>query len=57
MFECLGKGGDNKAAILASMGLEQRRLVCFPLNDNESVAAGGSHWSLLVYVTSANAFE
>ncbi|ERM97931.1 hypothetical protein AMTRI_Chr06g195410 [Amborella trichopoda] len=38
--------------------LQSRNLVIFPINDNDdvSMAEGGSHWSLLVYIRKKNAF-
>lgn len=38
--------------------LSRRKLIIFPINDNEEVtiAEGGSHWSLLAFERSANTF-
>ncbi|KAJ0084264.1 hypothetical protein Patl1_30780 [Pistacia atlantica] len=38
--------------------LHEKKLVIFPVNDNDdvSIAEGGSHWSLLAYERNANVF-
>ncbi|CAL0334057.1 unnamed protein product [Lupinus luteus] len=40
------------------LNLSDRKLVIFPINDNDDVnlAEGGSHWSLLAYYRQANVF-
>ncbi|KAJ4838916.1 hypothetical protein Tsubulata_025949 [Turnera subulata] len=42
----------------APLGLKDKKLVIFPVNDNADVnlAEGGSHWSLLAYYRDANVF-
>lgn len=53
---------DDNASLreefLQPLHLSQRKLIIFPINDNNdpSIAEGGSHWSLLAYERSANAF-
>ncbi|KAI5666138.1 hypothetical protein M9H77_15991 [Catharanthus roseus] len=43
---------------LEPLHLSNRKLILFPINDNDdaSIAEGGSHWSLLAFEKSANAF-
>lgn len=43
---------------LEPLYLSQRKLIMFPVNDNDdaSVAEGGSHWSLLTFESTANVF-
>lgn len=43
---------------LEPLHLSRRKLIIFPINDNEDVtmAGGGNHWSLLAFERSANAF-
>ena len=51
-------GGDfdpNKA-LLSSLELEKKSIVLISINDNDSVEAGGSHWSLLAWVKSEKKF-
>jgi len=48
---------DEAGFVLSSLNLGSKELIFIPLNDNESAAAGGTHWSLLVWVKSGNHFE
>ena len=48
---------DEAGLVLSSLNLVSKELIFIPLNDNESAAAGGTHWSLLVWVKSGNHFE
>lgn len=43
--------------ILSPLNLDAKQLIFIPLNDNASVTAGGSHWSLLVWDKLENRFE
>lgn len=49
---------ENLKDFLAPLNLPGRKVVIFPVNNNDdvSVAEGGSHWSLLAYERSANVF-
>lgn len=49
---------DGLKDFLEPLKLSDRKLVIFPVNDNDdvSVAEGGSHWSLLAYYRAANVF-
>ncbi|KAL5581176.1 hypothetical protein UlMin_013618 [Ulmus minor] len=49
---------DSLKDFVEPLNLPDKRLVLFPVNDNNdvSVAAGGSHWSLLVYERKTNLF-
>ena len=43
-------------ALLSSLELDKKSIVLISINDNDSVEAGGSHWSLLVWVKSEKKF-
>merc|ERR1711962_294683 len=43
-------------ALLSSLELEKKLIVLIAINDNDSVEAGGSHWSLLVWIKSEKRF-
>ena len=43
--------------ILSTLNLGAKRFIFLPVNDNQSVKSGGSHWSLLVWDKSLNCFE
>ncbi|XVF47098.1 hypothetical protein PTKIN_Ptkin03bG0082000 [Pterospermum kingtungense] len=49
---------DGLKDFLEPLKLSDRKLVIFPVNNNDdvSVAEGGSHWSLLAYYRTANVF-
>ncbi|KAJ8768715.1 hypothetical protein K2173_023619 [Erythroxylum novogranatense] len=49
---------DTLKDFVEPLELPKKRLVIFPVNNNNdvTVAEGGSHWSLLVYERSSNAF-
>ncbi|KAL5013585.1 hypothetical protein ScPMuIL_007855 [Solemya velum] len=50
--------GEELAVQLAPLGLPDRQYVFLAINDNLSFdEAGGSHWSLLVYVRSKQEFQ
>ncbi|XP_042553390.1 sentrin-specific protease 8 [Dipodomys spectabilis] len=41
---------------LEPLGLSHKKVVFLPINDNSNQAAGGTHWSLLVYLQDQNSF-
>merc|ERR1711990_501387 len=43
-------------ALLSSLELEKKSIVLISINDNDSVEAGGSHWSLLAWVKTEKKF-
>ena len=47
---------DSKKALLSSLELDKKSIVLISINDNDSVEAGGSHWSLLAWVKSEKKF-
>ncbi|KAJ1181208.1 hypothetical protein NDU88_006418 [Pleurodeles waltl] len=47
---------EEVAIFLEPLALPQKRIVFLAINDNSSEAAGGTHWSLLVYVRDKNCF-
>lgn len=49
---------DSLKDFVEPLDLPAKKLILFPVNDNEDVseAEGGSHWSLLVFHRDANAF-
>ena len=49
-------GFDLKKALLSSLELDKKSIVLISINDNDSVEAGGSHWSLLAWVKSEKKF-
>lgn len=51
-------GIDTLNDFISPLNLTTKELILFPVNDNDdvSLAEGGSHWSLLVYVRKANVF-
>ncbi|XP_069910850.1 sentrin-specific protease 8 [Oryctolagus cuniculus] len=44
------------ALFLEPLGLPNKRVVFLAINDNSNQAAGGTHWSLLVYLQDKNSF-
>ena len=47
---------DPNKALLSSLELEKKSIVLISINDNDSIEAGGSHWSLLAWVKSKKKF-
>nr|GEY27567.1 NEDD8-specific protease 1 [Tanacetum cinerariifolium] len=49
---------DSLKEFLQPLNLPSKKLIIFPVNDNDDVAAagGGSHWSLLAYEKTTNVF-
>nr|XP_043629404.1 NEDD8-specific protease 1 [Erigeron canadensis] len=49
---------DSLKDFLQPLNLPSKKLIIFPINDNDdvTVAEGGSHWSLLVFEKTANLF-
>ncbi|XP_028922484.1 sentrin-specific protease 8 [Ornithorhynchus anatinus] len=48
---------EEVALFLEPLNLPQKQVVFLPINDNSSQAAGGTHWSLLVYEQEKNGFS
>lgn len=50
--------GQGLTEFLEPLHLPEKKLVIFPINDNDDVseAGGGSHWSLLAFERNANKF-
>lgn len=49
LTQLIKAGSEDAAYYLAPMQAETRDLIFFALNDNMGPAAGGNHWSLVVY--------
>ncbi|KAJ7311406.1 hypothetical protein JRQ81_007034 [Phrynocephalus forsythii] len=47
---------EELAVFLEPLGLPQKKVVFLAVNDNASQGAGGSHWSLLVYLHEPHCF-
>lgn len=47
---------DDCRLLLEPLRPDQKRLILFPVNDNESSESGGTHWSLLVYSKAEDTF-
>ncbi|XP_009895390.2 sentrin-specific protease 8 [Dryobates pubescens] len=47
---------EEVGEFLQPLDLRSKRLVFFPINDNSSQLAGGTHWSLLVYYRDKECF-
>ncbi|XP_020645834.2 sentrin-specific protease 8 [Pogona vitticeps] len=47
---------EELALFLEPLGLPRKRVVFLPINDHASQGAGGSHWSLLVYLRDQGRF-
>lgn len=47
---------DEISIFLSPLNVNQKQYVFFPINNNERDAAGGSHWSLLVFSRPERAF-
>ena len=49
---------DSLKEFLQPLNIPSKKLIIFPVNDNDDVAAagGGSHWSLLAYEKTTNVF-
>lgn len=55
--QCLKIVPDSDLAIfLSPLGADRKPFIFFPLNDNDSHQAGGSHWSLLVFSRNERVF-
>ncbi|XP_029431739.1 sentrin-specific protease 8 [Rhinatrema bivittatum] len=54
-IKCAGSQ-EEMALFLEPLALPLRRVVFFAINDNSNQAAGGTHWSLLVYIKDTNKF-
>lgn len=48
---------EEMALFLEPLNLPQKKVVFLAINDNSSQTAGGTHWSLLVYVGDKNCFS
>ncbi|KAM5124902.1 sentrin-specific protease 8 [Mantella aurantiaca] len=49
--------GGEASAFLAPLDLPAKDLVLLPVNDNAGSVAGGTHWSLLVFLRSFHGFR